>query len=117
MNFLDSNEHLVHTVMGSKRSKASRGSKRSKADRMSQLPDSLLLMIPSLLPFQSAVRTSVLSKRWRPLYMSHSSLPIDQEFPKQFKVDFMNSIDRVLMNRPVDLKIQQFGLTSSSIGW
>nr|XP_017245676.1 PREDICTED: uncharacterized protein LOC108217352 [Daucus carota subsp. sativus] len=98
--------------MASKRSKVSRGSKRSKADdRISQLPDSLLLMILSSLSFQSAVRTSVLSKRWKPLYMSLPSLDIDNDFPEQFEVDFINSIDRVLMNRPVDLKIQQFDIT------
>ena len=43
--------------------------------------------------------------------MSLPSLDIDNDFPEQFEVDFINSIDRVLMNRPVDLKIQQFDIT------
>lgn len=50
--------------------------KRSKSclDRISELPDSVLTYILSLLPTRDAVKTSVLSQRWRHMWALISSL-------------------------------------------
>ncbi|WVZ49737.1 hypothetical protein U9M48_001068 [Paspalum notatum var. saurae] len=52
-------------------------------DRLSTLPDCLLHEIMSYLKLQELVQTSMLSKRWMPLWRSMTSLNVDQE---EFKV-------------------------------
>ncbi|WVZ49717.1 hypothetical protein U9M48_001049 [Paspalum notatum var. saurae] len=52
-------------------------------DRLSALPDCLLHEIMSYLKTQELVQTSVLSKRWMPVWSSMPSLNVDQE---EFKV-------------------------------
>ncbi|EHA8588010.1 F-box/FBD/LRR-repeat protein [Cocos nucifera] len=47
------------------------------ADRLSSLPDAILSSILSLLPVREAVRTSVLSKRWRHVWCHTSDLFLD----------------------------------------
>ncbi|CAN6448417.1 unnamed protein product [Victoria cruziana] len=52
------------------------------ACRIDDLPDSVLLHILCFLPIKAAVRTSVLSKRWRYLYTAIPSLEFDhKDFP------------------------------------
>ncbi|XP_058081582.1 F-box/FBD/LRR-repeat protein At1g13570-like [Magnolia sinica] len=67
--------------------------KKRHCDRISELPDGILLHILSLMPIKSAMRTSILSRRWRNMwkyiwvYTSH--LDFGEEFtngqtPEQF---------------------------------
>ncbi|GLT76954.1 hypothetical protein SLA2020_485860 [Shorea laevis] len=75
---------------------AEKGRTRSDMDRISRLPDELLLCIISLLSMKDAVRTSILSTRWRHLYASVSNLDL------RFLVDhvgFMDFVDRLFFLR------------------
>ncbi|KAK1372638.1 hypothetical protein POM88_028831 [Heracleum sosnowskyi] len=79
--------------MASKRSKTKR-SKISSADRISDLPDLLLITILSFLPFHSAVSTSLLSKRWRPLCMSLTNLRFNDSNGKKSGPPFISRVDK-----------------------
>ncbi|XP_010515300.2 PREDICTED: putative F-box/LRR-repeat protein At1g56400 [Camelina sativa] len=58
------------------------------SDFLSNLHDSLLVMIISLLPFKESVRTSVLSKRWRHLCRETTSLVFkESEFAEPTRHD------------------------------
>lgn len=63
-------------MANSKWSKHSNGGVAS-VDRISALPESLIYHILSLLPTNNAVQTSVLSKRWKHLWTSITSLYFD----------------------------------------
>ncbi|KAK1384707.1 FBD domain-containing protein [Heracleum sosnowskyi] len=96
--------------MASKRSKTKRSKTSSTTDRISDLPDLLLLTILSFLPFHSAVSTSLLSKRWRPLCMSLSNLHFDDSDGEKSGPPFISRVDKFLMNRENELVIEEFGL-------
>ncbi|XP_028806324.1 F-box/FBD/LRR-repeat protein At5g22660 [Neltuma alba] len=70
-------------------------------DRISDLPDSLLLQILSLLPIQKAIATSFLSKRWRPLWLSLPILYLDFRYFQRLTF-FTRFVDKLLSL--VDLK-------------
>ncbi|GKV34439.1 hypothetical protein SLEP1_g42814 [Rubroshorea leprosula] len=77
-------------------------------ESFSRLPDELLLHILSFLSFKEAVRTSVLSKRWRYLYASLSKLDLHFRqfaFKEAGQIDLMNVVDRIFFYRdrcPID---------------
>ncbi|KAK3159041.1 hypothetical protein QOZ80_2AG0144940 [Eleusine coracana subsp. coracana] len=63
-----------------------RGSKMASAgggDRLSALPDVVLEHVISFLPSVDAVRTCVLARRWRGLWLSMPSLRVDGESVKE----------------------------------
>ncbi|KAI3448488.1 hypothetical protein Pfo_005153 [Paulownia fortunei] len=51
-----------------------------EVDYFSFLPDALILIIITFLPFKEAVRTSVLSRRWRNLWESTKNIDLDEKF-------------------------------------
>ncbi|KAK1384708.1 F-box domain-containing protein [Heracleum sosnowskyi] len=84
--------------------------KNSSADRISNLPDSLVILILSLLPFNLAVQTSLLSKRWRPLYLSLSNLRFSDSNGNKSGPQFIDSVDRFLVHRENNLDVKELGL-------
>ncbi|KAK4268298.1 hypothetical protein QN277_024974 [Acacia crassicarpa] len=70
-------------------------------DRISDLPDSLLLHILSFLPAKEAVATSLLSKRWRPLWFSLPTLKLCRQDFQRFTF-FHQFVGKIL--KLVDLK-------------
>ncbi|KAK9089441.1 hypothetical protein Scep_028523 [Stephania cephalantha] len=70
-------------------------------DRISDLPNSILLHILSLLPFKSTATTSILSKRWTNLFqhfLIHThSFDFGQDFAKaQTQQQFINTVNQYL---------------------
>ncbi|GKV22701.1 hypothetical protein SLEP1_g32549 [Rubroshorea leprosula] len=78
--------------------------------RINELPDGVLSNIISLLPLKEAVRTSIVSKRWRYIYASISN--IDFEFgaiPIANELGFMDFLDRLFIS-PGRLPLRKFRL-------
>ncbi|KAK2405710.1 FBD-associated F-box protein [Trifolium repens] len=75
---------------------------RRREDRLSGLPDSLLDHILSFLPTKDAVATSILSKRWKPIWRSQRIIYLDDtSFPhtaafRQFFNSFITMRDNTL---------------------
>ncbi|CAN0842629.1 F-box protein At3g62230 [Linum grandiflorum] len=59
---------------------SSRRCSSDEVDRISHLPDEILLLLLSRLTFKEAVLTSILSTRWRFLWISHPRLVIGPSF-------------------------------------
>ncbi|KAL4584653.1 hypothetical protein LXL04_009259 [Taraxacum kok-saghyz] len=81
-----------------------------KVDYISKLPDHILLLILSRLPFtEDVIRTTTLSTRWTHLWTSIPSLDIDHSRghnpPKTFKNNkFKKFVHSVLANKSIDLE-------------
>ncbi|KAI9108093.1 hypothetical protein K1719_020966 [Acacia pycnantha] len=70
-------------------------------DRISDFPDSLLLHILSFLPAKEAIASSLLSKRWEPLWHSLPTLDLDRRDFQRLKF-YHQFVDKML--KFVDLK-------------
>jgi hypothetical protein len=76
--------------------------RRLRRDRVSCLPDPILEQILSYLPTKDAFATSILSKRWKPLWRSQVILRLDDKsFPdalafRQFLYSVMTMRDNTL---------------------
>ncbi|XP_020593289.1 LOW QUALITY PROTEIN: F-box/LRR-repeat protein At3g26922-like [Phalaenopsis equestris] len=70
-------------------------------DRISYLPDPVLQSILTMLPLKSAIRTDVLSKKWRNLWKYSLSTSTSLEFTEDFAnnqsaKDFVDTVNRYL---------------------
>ncbi|AES69868.1 putative F-box domain, FBD domain, leucine-rich repeat domain, L domain-containing protein [Medicago truncatula] len=80
-----------------------------RADRISNLPDSILCHILSFISTKQAAITSVLSKRWRPLWLSVLALNFNCNDFKTF-VCFVCVINSTMKQRDIKLPIHSFCL-------
>ncbi|ESQ43849.1 hypothetical protein EUTSA_v10005956mg [Eutrema salsugineum] len=59
-------------------------SRRNRGDRLSSLPEPLLVLVISNLPFKEAVKTSVLAKRWKNLHRQTTNVSFkESDFVKR----------------------------------
>ncbi|KAL6857056.1 hypothetical protein ACP4OV_018438 [Aristida adscensionis] len=83
-------------------------------DRISSLPDELLHHVMSFLPARDAVRTCVLSPRWRHLWASARCLNVDAEsFTNE--MEFLIFVDTLLMSRDL-VSLNSFWLRANGPG-
>lgn len=82
-------------------------------DRISSLPDALLCHILSFLPTIEAVCTSVLSKRWKPLWLFVFTLHFNDKnylHNNDTYFRFLESVYTVMLRRNLTQTIQRFDL-------
>lgn len=92
---------------------ACRRQKKKNADRLSSLPPEILSHILSLMPTKLAVKTSILSKKWRYSWMLVYNLDFDDiGRPLHGKECFLEFVDRVL-KRCKTSKLELFRLNIS----
>lgn len=65
----------------------------TKQDRVSDLPDPILCHILSFLPTEFAARTSILSKRWKPIWLSVPTIDLMETFSPPALLPIMQSRD------------------------
>ncbi|KAG8472441.1 hypothetical protein CXB51_034188 [Gossypium anomalum] len=90
--------------------KARRIDEEDLADRLSELPDDVILHIMSSLPMKEAVRTCILSTRWKDLFTSISNIELDGVLRKRaLRNRFMEFVDGFLSLRK-DISVDRFRL-------
>ncbi|ESQ42736.1 hypothetical protein EUTSA_v10016035mg [Eutrema salsugineum] len=92
------------------------------SDRISKLPDDLLLQILSLVPISDAMKTSLLSKRWRSLWKMMPVLKYDENTcPNTGSLGFVDVCTRSLQlhETPLlkSLKLEQKRHSNSCLKW
>ncbi|KAK7395466.1 hypothetical protein VNO78_16025 [Psophocarpus tetragonolobus] len=88
------------------------------ADRISSLPNTLIYHVLSFLPTKEAAATSVLSKKWRPMWLSVSTLHFDDQTYSENEETyfrFLELVYTVMLLRDVSQPIQMFNLECSSL--
>ena len=78
-------------------------------DRISALPDSILYHVLSFLTTKDGAATSIISKRWKPLWLSQLFLRFDDQ-PFQDALTFSNFVNSFIANRDKTLPILSFHL-------
>ncbi|GAU13045.1 hypothetical protein TSUD_173450 [Trifolium subterraneum] len=78
-------------------------------DRISALPDSVICHILSFLPTKQSVTTTILSKRWNPLWLSVLTLDFDDQDFSDFTA-FRHFVYRVMLLRNTSSPILSFNL-------
>jgi len=84
-----------------------------KEDRISALPNPIICHILFFLPTKTAAITSILSKRWNPLWLSVLVLYFDDETFQNF-VSFRHFVSFVFLLRDITLPLQLFHLKCSN---
>jgi len=84
----------------------------SSEDRISALPDPIIHHILSSLPTKLSAATSILSKRWKPLWLSVPTLHFDDETFPNFD-SFRLFVSFVFLSRDMTLPIRSFHLRSN----
>ncbi|XP_045799182.1 FBD-associated F-box protein At4g10400-like [Trifolium pratense] len=78
-------------------------------DRISSLPDPILHHILSFLPTKFAATTTILSKRWNPLWLSIPTLNFDDTSFEDY-ISFRHFVSTVFLLRDITLPIRSFNL-------
>ncbi|RHN66877.1 putative F-box domain, leucine-rich repeat domain, L domain-containing protein [Medicago truncatula] len=88
-------------------------------DMISLLPDTLLFIIISLIPFKEAVRTSILSKRWLHLWKNTTNIEFNEHFfvGSEFqRWDFLHFITLCIENYQENSIVEKLSLTLADPG-